>query len=101
MSVSGVQKLKDEYGADLYKEMLNKPVNEDIKHIITVDVPRTYPDNIYFYQASENQKALFRILCAFAAQNPYIGYCQVFLVTMPFNYKLSFVYTINPFRSST
>lgn len=60
--------------------MLNKPINEDIKNIITVDVPRTYPDNIYFYPSSENHSALFRILSAFAAQNPYIGYCQVYAV---------------------
>lgn len=40
-------------------------------------MPRTFPDNIYFNQTSENQSALKRILCAFAAHNPYIGYCQV------------------------
>jgi len=73
-----VQELKDKYGPDLYKEMLNKPINEDIKNIITVDVPRTYPDNIFFQPNSENQKSLFRILCAFAACNPDVGYCQVY-----------------------
>lgn len=76
-SVSGVQALKDEYGSDLYKQMLNKPLNEEIKNVLTVDMPRTFPDNIYFYPSSENQSALFRILSAFAAHNPYIGYCQV------------------------
>ncbi|XP_025197152.1 growth hormone-regulated TBC protein 1 isoform X1 [Melanaphis sacchari] len=75
-SISGVQKLKDKYGPNTYKRMLNKPINEDIRNIITVDVPRTYPDNIYFHPNSENQKTLFRILCAFAACNPDVGYCQ-------------------------
>lgn len=75
-SISGVQKLKDKYGPNLYKRMLNKPINEDIRNIITVDVPRTYPDNIFFHPNSENQKTLFRILCAFAACNPDVGYCQ-------------------------
>ncbi|XP_022166034.1 growth hormone-regulated TBC protein 1-A isoform X1 [Myzus persicae] len=76
ISVSAVQELKDKYGPNLYKEMLNKSINEDIKNIITVDVPRTYPDNIFFQPNSENQKTLFRILCAFAACNPDVGYCQ-------------------------
>lgn len=76
-SVGGVQKLKEEYGSDLYRQLLNKPIEEDIKNIITVDVPRTFPDNIFFQPSSENQSALLRILCAFAAHNPYIGYCQV------------------------
>lgn len=76
-SVGGVQKLKDEYGSDLYRQLQNKPIEEDIRNIITVDVPRTFPDNIFFQPASENQSALLRILCAFAAHNPYIGYCQV------------------------
>jgi len=57
--------------------MLDEPINEDIKNIILVDIPRTYPDNIYFQPNSDNQKTLFRILCAFAACNPDIGYCQV------------------------
>lgn len=81
MSISGVQRLKDEYaeyGSDLYKKLLNKPINDDIKNIITVDLPRTYPDNIFFYPSSENQSALYRILWAFAAHNPYLGYCQVY-----------------------
>lgn len=77
MAVSGVQQLKEDFGADLYRRMLMKSINEDIKNIITVDVPRTYPNNIYFRLTSENQSALFRILFAFAAHNPDIGYCQV------------------------
>lgn len=77
MSVSGVQKLKDNYGSDLYQKMLRQPINEDIKDTITVDVPRTYPNNIFFKLPSKNQSALFRILYAFAAHNPYVGYCQV------------------------
>ncbi|XP_015366092.1 PREDICTED: growth hormone-regulated TBC protein 1-A [Diuraphis noxia] len=76
ISVSGVQKLKDKYGSNTYRKMLDEPINEDIKNIILVDIPRTYPDNIYFQPNSENQKTLFRILCAFAACNPDVGYCQ-------------------------
>lgn len=78
-SVSGVQTMKDKDGPNLYKQMLDKPISEEIKNIITVDVPRTYPDNVYFYPTSENHSALFRILYAFAAQNPHVGYCQVHL----------------------
>ncbi|XP_050544295.1 growth hormone-regulated TBC protein 1-like isoform X2 [Daktulosphaira vitifoliae] len=74
--VSDIPKMKEEYESDLYKKMLRKSVSPDIKEIITVDTPRTFPENIYFNQTLENQEALFRILYAFAANNPYIGYCQ-------------------------
>ncbi|XP_050420905.1 growth hormone-regulated TBC protein 1 [Adelges cooleyi] len=74
--VGNVSKLKEEYGQDLYRQMLKKSVSADIKEIITVDIPRTFPENIYFNQTPENQAALYRILYAFAAHNPYIGYCQ-------------------------
>lgn len=77
MSVSGAQELKNQHGFDAYRQLLNKPIDADIKNIIKVDVPRTFPDNIFFQPSSENQSALFRILYAFAAQNPNIGYCQV------------------------
>lgn len=43
------------------------------------DIPRTFPDNIYFKNSSPDskQEALKRVLLAFAHQNPKIGYCQV------------------------
>lgn len=77
MSVGGAQKLKDNHSPNLYRQLLNKPIDDDIRNIIKVDVPRTFPDNIYFQPASENQSALIRILYAFAAHNPLVGYCQV------------------------
>lgn len=57
--------------------MVDQPINDEIKNIITVDIPRTYPNNVYFHPDSRHQKTLFRILSAFAACNPNIGYCQV------------------------
>lgn len=78
--------LKEEFGSDLYKQMLSKPLSEDVVNIISIDMPRTFPDNIYFNQTTENQTALKRILCAFAAHNPYIGYCQVYNFIIPFGY---------------
>lgn len=44
-----------------------------------LDIPRTFPDNIYFKNSSPDskQESLKRVLLAFAHQNPKIGYCQV------------------------
>jgi len=43
------------------------------------DVPRTFPNNIYFQgpTSSAQQNALFNVLVAVAHSNPDIGYCQV------------------------
>jgi len=44
-----------------------------------LDVPRTFPNNIYFQgpTSSAQQTALFNVLVAVAHNNPHIGYCQV------------------------
>lgn len=40
---------------------------------IKIDLPRTYPDNIYF---ETMQGQLFNILAAYSVHNPEVGYCQ-------------------------
>ena len=45
------------------------------------DVPRTFPNNIYFQEttttSTAQRDALFKVLVAVAHNNPDIGYCQV------------------------
>lgn len=77
MTISGASKLQDKYGSDRYSKMLSEPINKAVNKSINADVPRTFPDNIYFRQDSKNYSSLSRILCAFAAHNPHVGYCQV------------------------
>ena len=46
---------------------------------ITIDLHRTFPNNIYFSGKDSNtlQQLLFNVLLAHANRNPHIGYCQV------------------------
>jgi Rab-GTPase-TBC domain len=41
---------------------------------IKIDIPRTFPDNIYF---DNYETQLFNILCSYAHYNKEVGYCQV------------------------
>ncbi|RZF36614.1 hypothetical protein LSTR_LSTR007317 [Laodelphax striatellus] len=53
-----------------------------VDEIIRTDLPRTFPDNIYFNHASASedddayQQQLYRVLAAYAYHNPRVGYCQ-------------------------
>ncbi|XP_075235859.1 growth hormone-regulated TBC protein 1-like isoform X2 [Lycorma delicatula] len=76
LAVSGAEALKSDYEANLFQSLLDGPVNQDIVEIIRTDLPRTFPDNIYFNTTDEHQQKLFRVLLAYAHHNPRIGYCQ-------------------------
>ncbi|KAG1667253.1 Growth hormone-regulated TBC protein 1-A [Nymphon striatum] len=76
MLTSGAQVLKDE-NPNLYKTLLASTLDPEIVNIIKTDIPRTFPDNIYFSKApNEKLNNLFNVLVAFAHRNPQIGYCQ-------------------------
>lgn len=45
--------------------------------VIERDLLRTFPDNVHFAQGSSMITALRRVLTAFAAHQPHIGYCQL------------------------
>ena len=64
---------------DLYLTMLDmKITNPVVEDQINTDLPRTFPNNIYFDSSSSSsyQGPLYNILRAFANNNPAIGYCQ-------------------------
>ena len=72
MRISGSHKLQQR-SPDLYRSLLNASYEKEIKDSISIDLPRTFPDNIYFETKKER---LFNILIAYAHHNRDVGYCQ-------------------------
>lgn len=72
MLVSGSQRALEQ-NLGFYNNLLASPYQADIVEIIKIDVPRTFPENIYF-EVHKNE--LFNVLVAFAHQNASVGYCQ-------------------------
>lgn len=59
---------------DLYRSLLSaEPYNKEISDSISIDLPRTFPDNIHFDTKKER---LYNILIAYAHHNRDVGYCQ-------------------------
>ncbi|XP_034950902.1 growth hormone-regulated TBC protein 1 [Chelonus insularis] len=75
LAVSGGEDLKNA-DPNLYQRLLHGPHNEQVAEIIKTDLPRTFPDNIFFNNTVNHQHQLYNILLAFAHQNEAVGYCQ-------------------------
>lgn len=75
MMLSGAHSIKLKSSAS-YVELKNKINNQSIIQMIEIDLPRTFPDNIYFTETSGIPNQLFNILATFAHQNTDVGYCQ-------------------------
>lgn len=60
-----------------YQKLLLSPHNAEVAEIIKTDLPRTFPDNIFFNNTENQQHQLYNVLLAFAHQNKTVGYCQV------------------------
>ncbi|KAK0172226.1 hypothetical protein PV328_005571 [Microctonus aethiopoides] len=73
--VSGGEDLKTA-NPDLYQRLLQGPHNSQVAEIIRTDLPRTFPDNIFFNNTANYQYQLYNILLAFAHSNETVGYCQ-------------------------
>ena len=69
--------MKLKHGMNLYRDRLNVIIDSEVVQSIRIDLPRTFPENIYFVRPEGCQEQLFRVLFAFAADNREIGYCQV------------------------
>jgi hypothetical protein len=52
-------------------------MDQDIVDIVKTDLPRTFPDNIFFSSGGNHQQQLYNILVAYAHDNHQVGYCQV------------------------
>ncbi|KAJ8679777.1 hypothetical protein QAD02_015564 [Eretmocerus hayati] len=73
--VSGGEELKSKT-PNFYRQLLTDSHDPEIINIIKTDLPRTFPDNIFFNNTDIHQRQLFNILLAFAHQNREVGYCQ-------------------------
>ncbi|KAK5646956.1 hypothetical protein RI129_005420 [Pyrocoelia pectoralis] len=75
MAISGAETMQRrsnlQYNS-LKKYMENKTITEMIK----IDIPRTFPENIYFTNDNILPQQLFNILATFAHHNNEVGYCQ-------------------------
>lgn len=58
---------------NLYADLLRMPHDREIADSIRIDLPRTFPDNIFFQSV---QHQLFNILIAFSNYDRRVGYCQ-------------------------
>merc|ERR1719223_1833938 len=68
----------------LYRDLLNRKLNEEDDIQIKKDLPRAYQGNIMFQSAEPGsrevvgpgQAALYRVAKAYALHDPEVGYCQ-------------------------
>ncbi|KAF5297747.1 hypothetical protein FQR65_LT09921 [Abscondita terminalis] len=75
MAVSGADKLQRETSLR-YNSLKRNLDNATIIEMIKIDIPRTFPDNIYFNNDSILPEQLFNVLATFAHHNNEVGYCQ-------------------------
>lgn len=75
MAVSGAKALQTECGLT-YSSLKGKAESHSVLETIKIDLPRTFPDNIFFVNEHALQQQLFNVLAAFANQNTEVGYCQ-------------------------
>lgn len=64
---------------DLYsllQDLSRKSPKKTIIDVIKIDIPRTFPENIFFSQSDELPEKLYNVLVAYAHHNTEVGYCQ-------------------------
>lgn len=74
LQTTGCKNLIEQHPS-LYRDLFRNEENFD-RHVaesIKIDLPRTFPDNIYF---DKYKIQLYNVLIAFATHNPVVGYCQ-------------------------
>lgn len=72
LMVSGAHRAMD-HNSSFYSDILKSQYQKEIVEVIKIDIPRTFPENIYF-EVHVNE--FFNVLVAFSHQNSAIGYCQ-------------------------
>ncbi|XP_077513561.1 growth hormone-regulated TBC protein 1-like [Amblyomma americanum] len=75
MALSGAAAMQSEERG-LYQSLLQQNRKPDLVETIQIDVPRTFPDNVYFHGGGQQQQSLFNVLVAYAHFNRGVGYCQ-------------------------
>lgn len=75
MAVSGAEQCRKNSSLS-YQQLRGKIENSQISETIKIDLPRTFPDNIFFLNEKQLPNMLFNVLATFAHQNSEVGYCQ-------------------------
>uniref|UniRef100_A0AAR5QJG7 Growth hormone-regulated TBC protein 1 n=1 Tax=Dendroctonus ponderosae TaxID=77166 RepID=A0AAR5QJG7_DENPD len=75
MAVSGAEQCRKN-SALSYQQLRGKIENSQISETIKIDLPRTFPDNIFFLNEKQLPNMLYNVLATFAHQNSEVGYCQ-------------------------
>lgn len=75
MAISEAEKMREQH-PDLYQKILDGPFEKELVDLVKTDLPRTFPDNIFFTKEANHQTHLFNILIAYAHNNRVVGYCQ-------------------------
>ncbi|XP_050309866.1 growth hormone-regulated TBC protein 1-A-like [Anthonomus grandis grandis] len=75
MAVSGAEALRKS-SISSYQQMKNNNSNAAIIECIKIDLPRTFPDNIFFLNEENLPNMLYNVLATFAHQSADVGYCQ-------------------------
>lgn len=74
LKTSGCNRLIEQH-PNIYEDLLKKnQFEQQISDSIKIDLPRTFPDNIFF--DSKHRNNLDNVLNAFAVHNPVVSYCQ-------------------------
>jgi TBC1 domain family member 6 len=68
LKISKCQGLISKY-PNLFIEALNTVAERDVTESIKIDIPRTFPDNIYF---DKYKLSLYNVLRSYAAHNPVV-----------------------------
>ncbi|GLV41395.1 uncharacterized protein CBL_06625 [Carabus blaptoides fortunei] len=75
MFISGAQALRND-NPELYTKLRQLSPKQSIVDTIKTDIPRTFPDNIFFNNSIELPEQLYNVLLAYAHHNTEVGYCQ-------------------------
>lgn len=75
MFISGAETMKKKK-PELYSLLRQLSPNQPIIDSVKIDIPRTFPENIFFSKSVELPEQLFNVLVAYAHHNTEVGYCQ-------------------------
>ncbi|KAL1497664.1 hypothetical protein ABEB36_008587 [Hypothenemus hampei] len=77
MTVSGAERIKNSSNLT-YQQLKSRSVSstDEMMDAIKIDLPRTFPDNIFFSGREPLPNMLYNVLATFAHQNSEVGYCQ-------------------------
>ena len=78
LKISSALNLKTQ-NPNKYQDLLHTATNieKSVADAIQADIPRTYPENIYFRDTADGLMGpLSNVLTAYAMHNPTVGYCQ-------------------------